>query len=251
MEADAMMRETLRIVVVLLLLAGAGCLFPREREEAGEESVLKKNLEGGQLEELALEQMEARRAKAVAGLRLVAEADKAEYELDQPIVLDVRLENVTGGNSGEKSRDIPVYFEPFVQVPKGGRAEWLFKFRIQRERDGKLIYRSPSFKLDDRERAKYYHYVTLPEQTSVGRKFEFPAPRVREWLEPGETYALYVSYVVGDANPYYVIINRHLTEAQVEMLGFKLAYVRVWSGKLFARKVTFRVKARRKRFLFF
>jgi hypothetical protein len=251
MEADAMMRQTFQTLAVLLLLGAGGCLFPRSRDETGGESVLRKNLEGGQLEELTLEQIEARRAKAIAGLRLMAEADREEYELDEPIVVDVRLENVTGGNSGEKGRDIHTYFEPFVQVPKGGRAEWLFKFRIQRERDGKLIYRSPSFKLDDQERAKYYHYVTLPEQASIGRKFEFPAPRVRDWLEPGETYGLYVSYVVGDSSPYYVIINRHLTAAQVEMLGFKLAYVRVWSGKLFARKVTFRVKPNRKRFLFF
>jgi len=158
--------------------------------------------------------------------------------------------NVTGGRSGAKGRDIPVYYEPFVKLPKRGPMEWLFKFRIQRESDGKVIYASPKFSVDKDERAKYYHYVTLPEQAWIGRGFQLPKPSSGNWLEPGETYSLHVSYIVDDAYP-MVIIDRHLTSSQVQMLGLKLAYVKVWTGTLHSAPVRFRVKAKKKRFLLF
>jgi len=262
--------KTIRALALAALLGAGGCLWPKPSAEespqpgaeaGGERDLPAADSKGRRLpppdlkahgfrEMKDMEELERQRSKSVGGLRLVASLDREEYDLEQPVVVDVRVWNVTGGRAGEKAKDIHTYFEPFAQMPKGGRGEWLFKFRIQRESDGKVIYVSPKFPVSKKDRAKYYHYVTLPEQSWIGRGFELPKPSRNNWLEPGETYSLHVTYTVDDAYP-LVIINRFLTAAQVQALGLKLAYVRVWTGTLHARPILFRVKSKKKRFLFF
>jgi len=242
------MRCTVGIVLAATVALGlAGCTRPpRERNDsptkaAGEASDTR-------FQPLTPEEDQAITARPRGGLRLVIRSEKTEYAMDQPIVVDLRLENVTSPGEGDKARDIPVYFEPFAETPKGGRAEWLFKFFLQREEDDKLVYRSPEFELPRGKRDDYYHFVTLPPQAFVGRRFFFPPARFRKWLEPGR-YSLLASYAVGE--PFsYILINRHLSGKHAELLGKKLAYKRVWTGRLYSNRVRFRIRGKRRWRLF-
>jgi len=187
-----------------------------------------------------LEDIEADLSRARGGLRLVVAMEQTKYRLDEPIVLDVRLENQTAAGQENKPRDLAVYFEPFAKTPRGRKAEWQFKFYVRSEKDERLYYESPRFTVPEAARADYYHFVTLPPRSFVGRKFVFPPAKVRNWLEPGR-YSFLVSYQVGDDYP-YVILNRQFTAEQVELLGTKLAYQRVWTGKLYSNRISFRIK---------
>jgi len=250
----------LSAVTALLVMCTAGCGLPRlwpwgKKSDGGVVSSdkeiartpkgamgLPKKLEE-RFEKTTLADVQSELSRSRGGLRLVIRTDKDEYKLDEPIVLDLRLENVTGRRPEDKARDIPVYFEPFAKTPRGGMAEWLFKFYIRSEADQRVVYESPRFKVSEAARAKYYHFATLPSNAFVGRTFAFPAPRVREWLKPGK-YSFVVSYEVSDTYP-YVIRNRKFSGPQVELLGTKLAYVRVWTGKLYSNRLVFRVKAKK------
>lgn len=229
----------------------AGCGLPRlwpwgKKRDDGQKPATKgamglpKKLEE-RFEKTTLDDVRSEISRARGGLRLVIKADRADYKLDEPIVLDLRLENVTGRRPDQKAHDIPVYFEPFAKTPRGNAAEWLFKFYIRSDADERVVYESPRFKVSEQARAEYYHFVTLPQNAFVGRRFLFPPARVRDWLKPGR-YTFLASYEVSDDYP-YVIRNRHFTGAQVELLGTKLAYARVWTGRLYSNRVPFRIKA--------
>ena len=166
--------------------------------------------------------------------------------MDEPVVLDVRVENRSGlsGDEKDKPRDVAVYFEPFAKTRKGRTAEWLFKFHVRSEADDRLVYRSPDFTVEEDARADYYHFVNLPQHAYVGRRFAFPPANVRRWLKPGQ-YTFVAAYQVSKDFP-YVIINRHLTAKQVQLLGSKLAYARLWTGKLYSNPVTIRIRRKRR-----
>jgi hypothetical protein len=185
-------------------------------------------------------------ARARNGLRLVLRTNKTVYTVNEPIIIDVGVENVSGASRepNDKSRDIAVYFEPFAKTPRGRTAEWLFKFQIRAEGTERMIYRSPDFEVKEEDRADYYHFVTLPPRTYIGRRFILPPPRSRNWLPRG-AYSILVSYEVGEEFP-YVIINRHLSAQQVQLIGRKLAYARVWTGKLYSNSVSLRVRRARR-----
>ncbi|MFW6164077.1 MAG: hypothetical protein ACODAJ_15020 [Planctomycetota bacterium] len=185
-----------------------------------------------------LEDLAAEVSRTRNGLRLTASASKQEYTVDEPIVLDVRIENRSGHSKQGRDggRDIPVYFEPFAKKPSGRPGEWLFKFLVRDADSQDIVYRSDRFEVPESERAKYYHFVTLPEDAYVGRRFVLPPGN----LKPGD-YTFLVSYEVSDEFP-YVIINRRLSAKQVQLLGSKLAYVRVWTGKLYSNPVTVTIR---------
>ena len=194
-----------------------------------------------------LDDISDRIARPHEGLQLLARTGKETYALDEPIVLDVQLVNRTGRRGRRRSdrpRDLSVYFEPFAKTPKGGSAEWLFKFDVFEVYGNRARYHSPRFKVSAEARAEYYHCLTVPPGAFVGRRFEFPPASERNWLEPG-SYFFLVSYEVTEDYP-YVIIRPELTQAQAVALG-KEAYSRVWTGKLYADLVVFNVK-RKKRF---
>jgi hypothetical protein len=263
-QASGIRRSAVRRIawlgVTVVLVAGlGGCgglrLWPwGKRRAQGQARPAPKGAMGlpkpveSRLREETLEDIEADLSRARGGLRLVVDMEKTEYRLDEPIVLDVRLENHTAEGQEKKPRDLAVYFEPFAKTPRGGRAEWQFKFYVRSEKDERLHYESPRFTVPEAARADYYHFVTLPPLSFVGRKFVFPPARVRNWLGPGR-YSFLVSYQVSDDYP-YVILNRHFTAEQVELLGTKLAYKRVWTGKLYSNRISFRVR-RKRRWLFF
>lgn len=192
-----------------------------------------------------LEDLAADVSRTRNGLRLTASASKAEFTVDEAIVLDVRIQNRSGQakRRGDGGRDIPVYFEPFARTQSGRPAEWLFKFHVRDEDTERLVYRSPRFEVPESERAKYYHFVTLPESAYVGRRFVFPPGK----LKPGR-YTFLISYEVSDEFP-YVIINRRLSAKQVQLLGSDLAYTRVWTGKLYSNPVTVTVRRRKRSWL--
>jgi len=177
------------------------------------------------------------------GIRLSLRTDKQSYRINEPIMVDLRLENVGASQGRDKARDIPVYFEPVARTRDGAAVEWLFKFQIRSEPDQRLVYQSPDVKVADADRAEYYHYVTLPPQSFVGRRFIFWPARARGLLQPGR-YSLVAAYTV-DEDSAYVIINRHLTAQQVEALGTGLAYVRVWTGQVFSNRAIFQVQRKK------
>jgi len=201
--------------------------------------------EDDRFKELDEESLEAEVAKPRQGLRLSVRTDKPSYQIGEPIMVDVRLENVSTAQSPQGARDIPVYFEPVARAKEGAAVEWLFKFQIRSDHDQRLIYRSPEVKVAEADRANYYHYVVLPPQAFVGRRFVFWPMRVRALTRPG-TYSLVARYAV-DEDSAFVILNRNFTSAQVELIGPKLAYVRVWTGEVFSNRATFRIE--RKKFL--
>jgi len=179
------------------------------------------------------------------GLQLMLLTDRPVYSTEDPIVLEVRLMNQTGGQSRRaKARDIPVYFEPFAKTPRGTPAEWLFKFFVFELESRKPCYRSPAFKVPAEQRGDYHHYATLPPNAFMGRRFVFPPARDGEWLEPG-SYFLVVTYQVDDDYP-YIIRSPELTADHVERLGTQAAYARVWTGKLCSNIVTFQVRGKRR-----
>ncbi|MBM4038793.1 MAG: hypothetical protein FJ290_09785 [Planctomycetes bacterium] len=232
-----------------LALVGAGCglvrwplPWPRRREPAPAKKAL--GLDHEDVKELSPEALDAEIARAKNGLRLTLRTDKTAYQINEPILVDVRLENVTSPQT-LNARDIPVYFEPIARVREGRAMEWLFKFQIRTDDGQRLIYQSPDIKVPEADRAEYYHYVTLPPESFVGRRFIFLPSLARGLTNPG-TYSLVAAYVVDDDFA-EVIINRHLTAQQVQLLGTKLAYVKVWTGHVYSNRVTFHVK--RKRFL--
>lgn len=177
------------------------------------------------------------------GIRLSLRTDKPAYKINEAIMVDVRLENVGASQGPDKARDIPVYFEPVARTRDGAAVEWLFKFQIRSEPDQRLVYQSPDIKVPDADRAEYYHYVSLPPHSFVGRRFVFWPSRARGLLKPGR-YSLIAAYTV-DEDSAYVIINRHLTAQQVEALGTGLAYVRVWTGQVFSNRVVFQVQRKK------
>ena len=227
----------------LLALGIAGCSWPFRKHAPEEENPF--GISDPRLRQMNVKDLDAQIAQPRSGLRLAIEADKADYSINEPIVVDVRLENVGNPQGPEKPRDISVYFEPVAQLPNGTPVEWLFRFELRADKGDQLIYQTPPVKVSDSERASYYHYVTLPPQSFVGRRFVFWPQRARGLLKPGR-YNLLCSYSVGEDYP-YVILNRNFTAAQVEMLGTKLAYTRVWTGQLYSNRTEFRIK--RKRFL--
>ena len=254
------MRKAVPVVVAILLVAGlAGCGLPRlwpwrksqppglpeapapaEKGAMGLPKPLEQRFTKESIEELTSEISRTRN-----GLRLVISTDKTEYTMDEPIVLDMRLENRSGMSSEEndKARDISVYFEPFAKAPGGKPAEWLFKFHVRSEDNERTVYRSRDFTVSDDDRAGYYHFMNLQQHAYVGRRFVFPPGNARNWLAPGR-YSFLVSYEVSDEFP-YVIINRRLTAKQVQLLGSKLAYTRVWTGKLYSNRATVRIRRKR------
>jgi hypothetical protein len=233
-------------VAFLLLIGPSGCLGLWGKKQSQAKRVL--GVDDPRLKEMKLEDMDAEAAQPRAGLRLVLRTDKTEYRMDDPILVEVRVQNATGATRDDKAIDIPVYLEPFAKTPGGGEAEWLFKFEVRSGKDDKPVYRSPEFGVPEADRAGYYHFATLPPQSFVGREFGFPPARRRDWLKPGR-YTFRAAYIVSDDYP-YVILNRHFTSTQVELLGSKLAYTRVWTGKLFSNPITIRIKGDRRWWLF-
>jgi len=176
------------------------------------------------------------------GLQLLVRTDKEAYKLDDPIVLDVQLINLTGRRRlrGDKPRDLSLYFEPFATTPEGGSAEWLFKFCVYDVYGGQARYQSPQFDVPPARRDAYYHHVTIPPRSFVGRRFIFPSARERGWLEPG-LHFIVVSYEVTDEYP-YVILTPEMTARQAKALGTDLAYTQVWTGRVYSNIATFRVQ---------
>ncbi|MFP4056014.1 MAG: hypothetical protein ACLF0G_04015 [Candidatus Brocadiia bacterium] len=230
-----MSRTTSRLLAAILVPALCGCGWLGRGEDERRED----DRDPLRRREIGLEEYEAEVARPVAGLSLNASLDKETYTPQEPVVLELRLQNVSGVVPRTKARDIPVYFEPFARVPEGGAAEWLFKFLIQSETEGKVVYRSPDFEVPKDRLEDYYHYMTLPPRAFVGWRFRLR----RGSLEPGR-YSLLAWYEVNE--DFRVIINRDLTESQVELLGKEKAYVRVWTGKVFSNRVRFRVRPERR-----
>ena len=216
-------------------------LTPEERGALGLPKPLEDRFKQETLEDVAAETSRTRK-----GLRLVIATDKATYTMDEPIVLDLRVENRSGlsGEAGDTPRDIPVYFEPLAKSAQGRIGEWHFKFHIRSEETGRAIYESRRFEVPEADRADYYHFMVLPQHAYVGRQFPLPRARARGWLRPGR-YTIAVTYEVDDDFP-YVILNRHFTAKQVELLGTKLAYTRVWTGRLYSNRVSFRIRRKRR-----
>ena len=240
------MRKTLPCVLAAAFAALAGCTPFWNRTEPASKRVL--GVTDPRIREMTIETAEAEMARPQGGLRLVIDTDRKVYRMDEPIVLDVRLENITGSEPKEEGRDIAIYYEPFAKTPEGEQAEWLFRFVLRSESDGEIVYQSREFEVKEKDRGGYYHYVTLPPQSFVGRKFVSRPARVGNWLKPGR-YSFIVDYAVSEDYP-YVIVNRQLSQSQVTELGLKLAYVRVWTGRLYSNRVEFRIRGAR-RFLFF
>lgn len=240
-----MMRLLRFAMASAFLLAAGGCAWlPRIPWLGGKQEPAAKKalgLDDERITELDERGLDAELARPKHGLRLTIRTDKAVYQVGEPIVVDLRIENIT--TSQETARDIPLYFEPVARTRDGGAIEWLFRFQIHAEPDQRLVYRSPDVKVPDADRADYYHYVVLPPQSYVGRRFIFWPARARGLLNPGP-YTIRAAYQVGEDSA-YVIINRNLTAQQVELLGTKLAYVRVWTGQVFSNPVTFQVQRKK------
>ncbi|HUT34076.1 MAG TPA: hypothetical protein VNE39_11380 [Planctomycetota bacterium] len=237
-------RISLLAVSAALLLTTSGCgwlPWPRRRAEPPARNVL--GINDDRFRELDEDALDAEVARPKNGLRLTIRTDKTAYQIGEPILVDVRLENVTSPAGGQTARDIPVYFEPLARAREGGAMEWLFKFQIRTEPAERLIYHSPEVKVPDTERGDYYHYVILPPQSFVGRRFVLWPSRARGLTNPGR-YNIIAAYMVEEDSA-YVIISRHLTAQQVELLGTKLAYVRVWTGQVFSNRVTIHVKRKK------
>ena len=192
-----------------------------------------------------LDDLSSRLGRPRDGLQLLIRSEKQVYGPDHPIVVDVRLANRTGTTRDrrDKPRDLSVYYEPLADAPDGEPAEWLFKFYLFDARDERPRYTSPRFDVSLEDRARYYHYATLPPAAFVGRRFAFPAPSTLKWLPPGD-YFFVVSYEVGD-DCSQVILNPEFTPQHVEALGTAAAYARVWTGRLFSNVVVFRVESKR------
>ncbi len=243
------MRRIIPFGLALAILLGAGgCnLLPKLPQlpflgGAKEPSAKKAlGLEDERITELDSAGLDSEMSKPKHGLRLTMRADKASYQVGEAVVVDLRIENIT--TSQETARDIPVYFEPVARTRESGAIEWLFKFHINSEPDQRLVYRSPDIKVPEADRADYYHYVVLPPQSFVGRRFIFWPARARGLMTPGR-YTIRAAYQVSEDSA-YVIINRHLSAQQVELLGTKLAYVRVWTGQVFSNPVTFVVERKK------
>jgi len=246
-----MRKHLLMALVAWLAVATTGCNvvaslatlspFRGKKKDSVAKDVL--GVSDDRIKELDSEALDTEMARPRSGLRLSIHTDKTAYQIGEPIVVDLRLENVTAGAGAEGARDIPVYFEPIARGQGGAAVEWLFNFQIRTEADQRLVYQSPKIRVPEAERADYYHYVVLPPQAFVGRRFIFWPTRVRALNRPG-TYGLLAGYQV-DEDSAYVIINRNFTAQQVELLGTKLAYARVWTGQVFANRVTFDVKRKK------
>ena len=215
---------------------------PAEKGEMGIPKPLEERFKHETIEQLASEISRTRN-----GLRLVISLPKTEFTPEEPIPLDVRIGNASGESNDErdKPRDIPVYFEPFAKAATGKAAEWLFKFHVRSGRDGRLVYNSPRFTVPEADREEYYHFVTLPQRAYVGRRFVFPPAKARNWLQQGR-YSIIASYEVSKDFP-YVIINRQFSAEQVKILGSKLAYTRVWTGRLYSNRAEIEVRPKRRR----
>jgi len=234
------------LAAAFLALAAAGCgwlpWLGRAKEPTAKEVL---GVDDDRFKELDEEAIDIELARAKNGLRVTIRTDKPAYQLGEPIIVDIRLENVSAAGGGQNARDIPVYFEPVVHTRDGRAVEWLFKFQIRTDRDMRLVYRSPDVKVPLDARDDYYHYVVLPPQSFVGRRFIFSPRQARGLTNPGR-YSLMASYAVGDDSAQVIISNR-LTDEQAKLLTDKIAYVRVWTGQIFSNRVTFDVK--RKKFL--
>ncbi len=240
------MGRLLSLLATLGLVLATGCSWPWSRQPSEVERL--EALSGGRFQELDLQGLEADLARPRGGLKLSISTNRTEYYVGEPIIVELRLENVGSPEPGKPPRDIPVYFEPVAHFRGGRQAEWLVNFFIRSESDGRAVYRSPRVTVPDQQRASYYHYVVLPPHSYVGRRFVFWPRRAPGLMRPGR-YSLRAIYSVSDDFA-YVIVNKDLTAEQVEILGERLAYVRVWTGRLYSNKVEFRIK-RKRRWLFF
>ena len=178
-------------------------------------------------------------ARAKNGLALSVRTDKAHYEPHETIDLRATLRNVTGLRPGDKGRDIPVHVDVLAQTPKGRLAEWLLTLEVRDDETKEVVYRSPELRVPDIDRRKYHHVITLPPRVFVGWTFKFP-PMV---FTPGRRYAILASYVVGDAYP-HIIRHRDFTVEHVKLLGVKLAYHRIWTGRLVSNRAVVRIRPR-------
>jgi hypothetical protein len=235
----------LTVLAASVLIGPAGCVFKREPKDSAAKRLLGFDDARGRLRETSLEDLEKEQARPRGGLSLTISTNKATYEPGERIFLEVKLTNVTGGRSGMKARDIPVYFEVFAKGPQGNQQFWLIKPLLRSDKTGRVHFRSPDFNVPADKRGDYYHFVTLPPGAFVGRSFGFPGRLLG--LTPGEEYSFTVAYAVDEEFP-HVILNRHFTPQQVELLGIKLAYVRIWTGRLSSNRAYFRIK-RKRRFL--
>jgi len=238
-------------LLALAVLTTAGCnLLPLGlRRKPPQEDVKRRfGVTDDRIKVMDIKDLDAEMAQPRSGLRLIIRADKERYYIGDPIIVDVRLENVAPSRGEQGVPDLSVYFEPVAQERGSPPMEWLFNFLIRCEDDEKLIYRSPKVTVPDKDLANYYHYVTLPPQSYVGRTFVFLPSRAPGLMKSGR-YSLLASYTVGDDFG-LVILNRNLTNSQIELLGTGLAYVRVWTGQVHSNRAEFRI-ARKKRFLFF
>ncbi len=237
------MRSIILVLVAALIAAGMpGCgLLRRKQGKSASEKLLGFEDGRGRIRETSLDDMEKQQARARGGLQLIVRASKEEYKPDEAIVLDCMIRNVTGGRSGKKERDIPVYFEVFAKMANGQRAPWLLKPVLVSEKTGSVVYRVPDFKVSRGERG--HRFVTLPPQAYVGYTFTFPG----NWLRPGRRFSFTCSYEVPEDFP-YVIRDPRFSDEQIDILGTDRAYVRVWTGRLHSGRATFRIR-RKRRFL--
>ncbi len=238
------MRKKLPLVLPALLaigVAGCGWRLPwGSRKPPSAREVL--GVDDERFKELDEASLDAELSRPRNGLRLTIRTDKHSYAIGEPVIVDVRLENVTTLQGADKARDVPVYFEPVAYTRDGRVIEWLFKFEFRSEPDARPVYRSRDVKIAEDARENYYHYVVLPPHSFVGRRFTFHPSRLRALTRPGR-YSILASYAVGEDSA-DVILHRRLTAQQVEMLG-KLAYLRVWTGQVYSNRATFQVKRKK------
>ena len=232
------------VSLAVALVAGGpeGCGWGRKKKE---ESASKKLLgfedTGDRLRDTSLEDMEKQQARPRNGLQLTINTSKEVYKHDEPLVLDVKIRNVSGARPGEKARDIPVYFEVFAQAPDGRKAPWLLRPTLYSESNSRVVYRVQPFGVAPEKRG--HRFVLLPPGAFVGHTFRFPG----SWLRPGRSFSFTCVYEAPEDFP-YVIRNPAFSTEQIEILGRDRAYVRVWTGRIYSGRATFRIQ-RKSRFL--
>jgi len=165
-----------------------------------------------------------------SGLALSLQPRKDVFRMNEPVVIDYRLTNVSLATNTPSPADINVYSE-FQQEG------FLLSFELYRiEGNEKTkVHASPAKTVNpDDDLPKYSHYVKLQPGFFHGRPIQIDAGRLKAGI-----YEMTARY---DNEQKECLLSRKMTADKINLIGMDDAFVPLWKGSLKSNTVVFEVQ---------
>jgi len=200
------------LVAALVILSAAGCATTSKLKEyqAELDRTQRSKVPGGR-----------------NGLALSIHPRKQVFEHDEPVLIDVRLTNVTNATA------VPADINVYTEIATEGLLLYLDLYRLDDVR--KRLHQTPPYHpSEEKQLADYPHYVTLQPGFTISRPLQFAD------FQPG-IYELTVRY---DCQYEFCRLSPRLSVDDIAKLQDATGvsgFVRLWRGTLHSNTVVFEV----------